>query len=360
MHNQDSYPDDYEEVFNLILSLVEQVRSDVNKNKQISAEELEEYFTRLSKGTIGEYEFTRRMAYESFPVIRIAALPILWQKYKQPVTPDFIVRLDGKSICVEVKNYDWRTYIHKLKIKKSSLENCRKFRDFMKLDAACVGIKRFEKWYLIDIEEYMKHAKLVNNHYEVTIKDVLDKNLLNEELVVFNTGNQADYSKHEIYPPPDSSIGGIIYKDIKIDKSSNEIILYGGNDKTRSELSYVDIQKDIIHIIYETIEKNIRGVFSLGYDFWDIKYIEDMLPTKFSITDKLRDRYYKGQVEPHFNTLTQSAIYCGNNEEVRYYLRRIADVLHYKYEKILKTKGMNFNTMKDLIRMTNDFKKSFK
>ena len=362
MRNRDSYPDDYEEVFNLILSLVEQVRSDFNESKQISAEEMNDYFSRLSRGSLGEYEFTRRMAYDSIPVARIAALPILWQKYAQPVTPDFIVRIDGKSICVEVKDCHWRKYINTLEIKKSSLDNCRKFRDFMGLDRACVGIKRFEKWYLIDIEDYLKHATIVNNYscmnYKVPIKDILNKNLLNEELVVFDTGNRYKASQFDAYPPKNSKPEGVIYKWIRIEPNSSHIKLYYGYDKTKNRV-FEATQKEIIQIIYKTIEKNLRDLLSKGYEFNDVKYVEDMLPTKFSITDKLRDKYKKNEVDSHFNTL-KDVICCGNNEEVRYYFSRIYSVLFCKYEKILISKGLNIHVMKDLIKNMNVFKDTFK
>ena len=107
----EKYPSDYEDVFNLILSLVEQVRSDIKDNTPIVAEELEDYFHRLSKGTIGEYEFMRRVAFENYPILKIAAFPILWKRFGQPIAPDFLVLIKRKLSCVEVKNYHWKVLI---------------------------------------------------------------------------------------------------------------------------------------------------------------------------------------------------------------------------------------------------------
>lgn len=359
MTEKNQYPSQYEDVFNLILSLIEQVRSDVNKKEPVSPSQLEKYFHRLARGTIGEYEFTRRMAFENYPVIRIAAFPVLWIKYSQPVTPDFIVRIDNKLACVEVKNYIWQTYTKELVIKKVSLENCKKFRDFMKLDLSCIAIRRFEKWYLIDTDEYLKHAKEVRGYYRAPINEVLDKNLLNEDLVVFNMGNQSDSAKERYNPPDNSTDKGVYYKGIKVNKELKELKVKYGNTMESEALQFEGNQKEVIEIIYETIEKNLRDIFSNGLEFDDIEFIEDILPTRFAITDKLRDKFKIQDVVAIFNTLTKTVVYIGKNEDTTYYLYRIACIIYHKYQQLLETQNIDFKEMKKLMPKLNDFRRTF-
>ncbi len=356
---KDTYPTDYEEVFNLILSLIEQVRSDVNKERQISADELESYFHRLARGTVGEYEFTRRMAFESYPVIRVAAFPMLWLKYEQPVTPDFISRIKNKLACIEVKNYFWSTYLKELVIRKNSLENCKKFKEFMKLDIACIAIKRFEKWYLIDIEDYLKEAKLEDNYYKAPIGRVLDKNLLNEDLIVFDTGNQMDYSKLGFKPPENSKEKGIYYKEIKVNEDTKEIRVKYGDHNSTEELIFEGYQKEVVEIIFHIIEKNLRNIYSSGFEFNDIEFIEDILPTRFSVADKLRDKFQRKDVEAIFNTLSKSVIFIGNNKETTYYLYRIASIIWHKYKELLETQNIDFKEIKDLLPKLYKFRRTF-
>lgn len=358
VQKKDSYPADYEEVFNLILSLIEQVRSDVKKEQPVSANELENYFMRLSKGTVGEYEFTRRMAFEDYPIIRIAAFPMLWMKYKQPVTPDFIAKIDNKLACIEVKNEVWKKFTKELIIKKNSLENCEKFKTFMGLDISCIAIKRFEKWYLLDTENYKKHAILKGNNYSAPIEKVCDENLLDEKLIVFDTGNQ---SRSVYSPPTNSKKEGVFYKNIKYSEDSKNIKLRYGHFKNQKELDFEGDQKEIIGIIFETIEKNFRNVLSNGYEHKDIDLIEDILPTKFSITDKLRDKYKIEEVDSKFNTLSQSGvIFIEDNKKTKYYLYRIACIIWHKYKEILKSQGIDFSEMKKLIPKLDEFRKTFK
>lgn len=76
---QPHYPSDYEDVFQLILNLVQETKREGNSNKRITANDLEGYFHRLSMGSLGEYEFMRRMAFYGFygPTTTSQSLPTL-------------------------------------------------------------------------------------------------------------------------------------------------------------------------------------------------------------------------------------------------------------------------------------------
>jgi len=356
----DRYPSEYEEVFTLILSLVEQVKSDISKGTHVSSDDLENYFERLSKGTLGEYEFTRRMAFEGFPVVKIAAFPILWRDYAQPVPADFIVRIGGKTACVEVKNYTWKTYLKNLVIKKSSVDNCLKFKQHLNLDAACVGIKRFGSWYLLDITDFYKFATLTGNGkwLAVPVDIIKNKNLLNEEHVIFDVGNE---QIQPMKPPPDSRREGIYYKGIKYYPFQPKITFKYGTREKNEENVHEGLQAEILGTLYLMIEERFKDLFSSGYEYNDVVAPIDLIPTKFAITDRLRDKNLKHEVDSTFNTLKRSAIMIGKEIDTIYYLKRIAGIIFHKYDQLLKERGFDFKAGAKAVRFVEeDFKRMFR
>ncbi|NHI92800.1 MAG: hypothetical protein EAX96_09895 [Candidatus Lokiarchaeota archaeon] len=366
-------PFEYEEVFNLILSLVKQVKGDIESNKQVSSLELENYFYRLTKGSLGENEFIRRMAFDEIPVYRLAALPILWKQTsinEQLIAPDFIIKLKEKIACVEVKNYDWQAMTKKLKIDKKSFERCRKFKESLKFNMACIAIKRLQKWYLLDID--MIQIEDTGPYYQILIEDANKCNLLNEDLVVFDTGNyySTKYMKeHKILPPKESKKEGIIYtslyknKKIVINKELRKPIKirYGTNFQSKIQ-DYNYPENSVILIIHEIIEENFRKIFSNGFQYDKIHLIEDCLPTKFTVTDRLRGKSLHKDVEGIFNRLENDILYIGRNDNTRYYAYCIAVIIWKNYSDKLKKLNVK-SSIKDvgtIIKDVEQFKKVFK
>src|SRR4030043_1503338 len=132
----------YDEVFSLILSLVEQVSKDKGEG-YLTSDTLDDYFKRLTKRTLGEYEFARRMAFEHVNLVRLAPYPILREKFKQPITMDFLMYFNGKKAWVDVKCYDMTLLKNKIIIHKHLVDDLITFKTQFGLDAAYLGIKRY-------------------------------------------------------------------------------------------------------------------------------------------------------------------------------------------------------------------------
>ncbi|MDC0335909.1 hypothetical protein OAN24_03305 [Pseudodesulfovibrio sp.] len=364
-----SYPSDYEDVFQLIMNLVEEVKQDVNSKRHITAGELENYFHRLTLGTLGEYEFTRRMASHGHPVMRIAALPVLWKEYSQPVSPDFIVDFENEKICVEVKNYKWDRHQDGLIIPKRSVHNCGKFKKFFNFDKACLAVKRFERWYMFDLESVVKKDHQ-SDSYLIEYSEMSKSDMLNEQGIILqlwsNSKNQETATRYA--PLPDKFRNeGIIYHGIYPNESQDFIRLkYCSSDGEHTPSSddcetrqCRGTQMDIVKIVYQAIESNLKEVYSCGYD-WQYAVemnIEDIIPSVFSIHDRLRGGVSIEVLETDIDMLASSGImYKSARKNCLFYLYRIASKLHNDLNERLQKDDLNFKDIMKYMQAVRSFK----
>ena len=101
--------------------------------------------------------------------------------------------------------------------------------------------------------------------------------------------------------------------------------------------------------------------YSSGYEFDDINYIEDSFPTRFSITDRLKDKYKLHDVEGIFNKLETDVILIGDNNTVRYYAYCIGAMIYRKWEKKLEASKIPFDIkeVKTIIKELENFRRAF-
>ena len=371
-------PFEYEEVVKLILSLVKQVKGDFKPTLHVSSAELMDYFYRLTRGSFGEDEFSRRMAFDKIPVIRLAALPALWRLRggnQQFISPDFIIRIDNQLASVEVKNYKWESLIEDLNISRDTYQRCQKFKYLWKLDKSCIALKRFQKWYLLDLEQVK--TEVLRKKIKISFKDANKNNLIVEDLVVFICGGEytTNYTKtHYKTPLKEIKKTGIWYKDlysinrleIKDEPKKNPIHLSYGTGKTNSKMHQFNYPENlIILLIHEIIEEGFREIFSKGFEFDSLNYTEDLLPTKFSIADRLRENEEIKDITGIFNRLENDLLIIGDNLSTHDYAHRIASIIWRKYEKRLEKLGIKTKMkdikliIKELERLKRVFRKDF-
>jgi Holliday junction resolvase len=365
------YPSDYEDIFQLILNLVEEVKREGNSDRRITADELESYFHRLTMGSLGEYEFMRRMAFSGHPVMRIAALPVLWREYSQPVSPDFIVGIGQEKVCVEVKNYKWDNNTSGVVIPKRSADNCLQFKNFFNYDRACLAVKRFERWYLLDLEKVEK-AACYDNSYLISYEQMSHADMLNESGVIFQLWTPTKYQKaaSRYAPIPDGFTNeGILYSDIRLESQDYIRLRFcsgSGDSLPRDEdclvRQYKSTQMEIINIVYQTIESNLKEVYSCGYD-WQAAFdmnIEDVIPSVFSIHDRLRSEVSADELQGDIDTLASSGImFNAGRKDCLFYLYRIATRLYTELSEHLQKDGLTFKDIMAYMKAVHSFKKVF-
>jgi len=365
------YPSDYEDIFQLILNLVEEIKREGNSDRRVTADDLENYFHRLTMGSLGEYEFMRRMAFYGHPVMRIAALPVLWRDYRQPVSPDFIVSLGEEKACVEVKNYKWDKHAEGFIIPKRSADNCIQFKKFFKYDRACLAVKRFERWYMLDLEKVEKSSYYDN--YLISYGELSKSDMLNESAVTFKLWTPQQFQKgaKKYAPvPKDFTHEGVLYSDINTEESRDFIRLQfcTGNGKVQPNeencqvRQFKSTQMDIIKIVHQTIESNLKEVYSCGYD-WQAAIalnIEDIIPSVFSIHDRLRGEVSIDELQGDINTLASSGIvFHAERKECLFYLYRIASRLYTELSEHLQKDGLTFKDIMGYMKAVHSFKKAF-
>lgn len=363
------YPSDYEDVFQLILNLVQETKSEGDPSKRITAADLEGYFHRLSMGSLGEYEFMRRMAFYGHPVMRVAAMPILWTDYAQPVSPDFITVFKNEKICVEVKNYKWDSNPNGFVVPKRSVDNCIQFKNFFRYDRACLAVKRFERWYMLDLKKVKKKSHYGN--YLIEYAEMSKADLLDEAGIIFQIwsteNNQKAAAKYA--PIPDCfNNKGILYPEIRLDNTNDFTRLRhcngDGKSYPREEecevRQYRSTQKEIIAIVYETIESNIREVYSCGHD-WQAAIrmnIEDIIPSVFSIHDRMRDEVSADELQVDINTLVSNEVlYNATRKNCLFYLYRIAAKLYNELSEQLEKDGLTFKDIMAYMEAVRSFRK---
>lgn len=367
---QTNYPSDYEDVFQLILNLVEEIKREGDPKRRITASDLHGYFDRLAKGSLGEYEFMRRMAFYGHPIMRIAALPALWSDYGQPVSPDFITEFQDEKVCVEVKNYKWDIHQDGFVIPQRSVNNCIKFKNYFKYDRACLAVKRFERWYMFDLETVNKKNAPFDK-YLIEYAEMSKADMLDEAGVIFqlwSTENNQKSAAHYATMPKGFKNEGIIHSDINLDESPNYVRLChcNGNGKSlpRTEdckvHQYRNIQRDIISIVYKTIDDNLREVYSGGYD-WQAAMklnIEDIIPSVFSIHDRLRGQVSVEVLQADIDTLAASGImYSAQRKDCLFYLYRIASKLYNNLSAQLEKEGLTFKEIMAYMKAVKAFKR---
>ncbi|WP_243545309.1 hypothetical protein [Pseudodesulfovibrio tunisiensis] len=365
------YPSEYEDIFQLILNLVEEVKRGNDAGKRISVADLENYFHRMTAGSLGEYEFMRRMAFYGHPVIRIAALPILWNDYSQPVSPDFIVNFGDSKICVEVKNYKWDNHLKGFVVPKRSIDNCIRFKSFFKYDRACLAVKRFERWYMFDLERIEK--KEYSSSYLIEYDEMSRADMLGEPGVIFQLWTPPRQQKAALrYAdcPPGFKNEGVIYSDIQPDEAQDYIRLrfcFGNGHEYPTEdnceiRQYRSTQMDIVNIVYQTIKTNLKEVYSCGYDWQSaVKMnIDDVIPSTFSIHDRLRGEVTADELQGDINTLASSGIiFNASRKRCLFYLYRIASKLYNDLNEQLQRDGLTFKDIMAYMQAIRSFKNSF-
>jgi len=281
----------YEEVFSLILSMTQQFLEDRDSGL-LDTETTENYFSRLTKLALGEYEFARRMAFEGIPVVRLAPYKTIIDIYRQRPPEDFIFEYEGKTCCVDVKYYNSLIMQNKIILKKRYVDNVKKFCDTFALDEAYIAIKRFERWYMlkaVDIEDLPK----VNGCYEIDINWARNNHeVLDEQHCIFNLGSGRpipifeEDKKVEIINPPESVDRlGVYYGSIEINEDDGKFAFTYKENKVEE----TGIRAGFLTNLYHRIDKNFRTILSEGiYQLDDINGFEDLCPTVFSLIDNIR------------------------------------------------------------------------
>jgi len=366
-----NYPSDYENTFQLILNLVEDFKREGDSDRRITADELENYFHRLTMGSLGEYEFMRRMAFYGHPVMRIAALPVLWREYSQPVSPDFIVGIGQEKACVEVKNYKWDNSAEGALVPQRSVDNCIKFKSYFNFDRACLAIKRFERWYLLDLESIEKKPHF--DSYLISYAEMSKSDMLNESGVIFRlwTPPQSQEAAAKYAPLPEGFTNdGVLYSDLSRedpqDRSRLRFCTGNGdsrpNDENCQAREFEGTQLEIINIVFQAIESNLKEVYSCGYD-WQAAFtmnIEDVIPSVFSIHDRLRGEISADALQGHIDTLASSGVlFNAGRTDCLFYLYRIATRLYTELSEHLQKDGLTFKEIMAYMRAVSSFKKAF-
>ena len=175
----------YEEVFSLILSLVQQLQED-SQSGAPRPDKVEDYFQRLTKWALGEYEFARRLAFEGIDTIRLAPYTVLMSYFHQKAPEDFIFFHQGKSACVDVKYYDPLKMLRRIEIPERYVSQVIDFKNRFGLDEAFLAFKRFERWYLLEAKEVLGLDKY-SGRFLINVEWARQKHqILQEDYCIFN------------------------------------------------------------------------------------------------------------------------------------------------------------------------------
>jgi hypothetical protein len=177
----------YEEVFSLILSLVQQLQED-SRSGVPPREKVADYFQRLTKWALGEYEFARRLAFEGIDCTRLAPYKGLMSYYRQKPPEDFIFYYGGTRACVDVKYYDSSRMLSRIEIPERYVRDVVDFKNRFHLDKAFLAMKRFERWYVLSAERIAGLAR-ERDHFMIDIEWARQNHeVLRENHCIFNLG----------------------------------------------------------------------------------------------------------------------------------------------------------------------------
>ena len=320
----------YESAFSLILSLQEQIRNVPNNNVD-AVEDLTDKFTRLSKLTIGELEFARRMGFESIPCIRISPYPILWTQYDQPVAMDFIINLENMRYCVDVKYYDWKKLGKEFIIKTTKLSSIGKYRDYHFFDGALIALKRFEKWYLFDINDLKKKASSESGLLKINFSELSEINKLTENHISINTG-AIKRNTDKFDPPSFATVGGVYVKEIDIDERDCTIRFpFSTTSKAEKDdfCLYEGIQAKVLVSLYTKTLKNLNLIYKEFNYFTNVDKFTDSLPTEFTLSDSVNEIKSSTELKHKcLNTFTNmKVLFSEKGDELRFYYHRLYAIL---------------------------------
>jgi hypothetical protein len=324
-------PFEYENIFSLILSLQEQIKS-TKKDSFNTSEAIADKFERLSKLTVGELEFARRMGFEEIPCVRLSPYPLLWEKYKQKVPADFLILMNNKRYCVDVKYYDWKKLKEEFIFEKTKLNSIGQFRDFHKFDGALIAFKRFEKWYLFDIKDFNENAIGTGNILKISFSELEKINILDEKHIIFNTGAvKKSFSVFDI-PTDISTSGGVYFNKISINEERNEIKFpFSTISSVKDEDNMIYENKDakVLITLYERLLKNMNLIYKEFGFFKDVNRFIDSLPTPFTISDNIPEINSKKELnEMCLNKFTKLKIlFCEEGDKLKYYYARLFNIV---------------------------------
>lgn len=329
-------PFEYESAFSLILSLQEQVKHSKTNAEDDTVEALSEKFSRLSKLTVGELEFARRMGFDQIPCIRLSPYPILWNDYDQPVPMDFIIKLDSKSYCVDVKYYDWKKLQSEFILSKTKLSSIGRFRDYHSFDGALIALKRFEKWYLFDISDLKRMSVQSNNVLKISFTDLEKINKLKEKHIVFNTGAFKKPSDKYNIPSDIATGGGIYVNAIKIDKTKITFPFSTTSKATDDDLCEFDgLNAKVLIKLHDRLGINMNAVYKEFNHFSECDMFTDSLPTAFSLTDAIQEVRSEAELRQKcLNSLTKmKLLFHEDGDKLKFYYHRLYAILTFAERK---------------------------
>lgn len=288
----------YEEIFSLMLNMYHQFVFDKN-DPQNEVKSVEKYFYRLTRLALGEFEFARRLAYEGIKVNRLTHYEQLSKIYKQHAPEDFLINQNGITSFVDVKFFDSKRLIKFIPLNSNDIKRALKNKDKFKIDKGLFGIKRFNKWYLIDSEKLNTFFKDLNKEVQYLPVEKLiefdEKEILQEKPITLNIGAKSgDFNgkQGKIIAPNDSRLNtGIdIYSIGTPPKNRKEMEFKVWNEKdVKKEVLAIDYQSRILWTTYNTLNFEIRNLLFKGdiKQIDEIPYFTDILPTEFTVTDSL-------------------------------------------------------------------------
>lgn len=268
-----------------------------------------------------------------------------------------------------MKNYKWDTNLDGCVVPQRSVNNCIRFKEFFKYDRACLAVKRFERWYMFDLEKVRK--KTSHKNYLIEYAEMSKADVLDEDGVIFqlwSTKKNQKAAARYAPMPDDFKNEGVIHSDIRLKESQEYIRLkYCNSDgktlpsaKDCKTHQYRGTQKKIIKIVFKTIDANLKEVYSQGYD-WQAAVnmnIEDIIPSVFSIHDRMRGQVSAEELQRDIDTLASSGImYSAGRKNCLFYLYRIASKLYTELSEKLDKDGLTFKDIMAYMKAIQAFKK---
>ena len=348
----------YEEVFSLILSLVQQLQED-SQSGAPRPEKVEDYFQRLTKWALGEYEFARRLAFQGISTIRLAPYAVLMSYFHQKPPGDFIFFHEGRSACVDVKYYDPLKMLRRMEIPERYVSRIIDFKDRFSMGEAFVAIKRFERWYLLEANRVSRLEKK-SGHFLIDIQWARENHqVLNEEYCIFNIGERirpgapgipsdriywydVGGKKFAIEPPKGATRHGLLYDTIQFNDNQRKVSFDFSRDQTTDPTGrreYSGPQYWIFKNLKTRLEDNFRMVMPRPETAGWLSYVsgfEDLCPTVFSLCDAVAEFAPKGPNERSFDLAHDRAlnglrdagyVFFGGPEAVQYYVAKLYTIL---------------------------------
>ena len=326
MKHNDS-PFQYEEVFSLILSMYHQFVSD-KSNMSDETETIQNYFHRLTRSALGEFEFARRAAYEGLKVNRLTHYDVLSSIYKQKASADFIIAKDNISALVDVKNYSPSSVIINVLIDKSSIDRAIENKESFNVDYSLIGIKRFHRWYLIDVKDIAKwnRYKKINdsNTYVLSIEFLAKyhkSEFLNEVPLAINMGDGKELNLgngKSFYP--DGLEKGIDIFSIKEKKGGTNFVIEFSQWTEKKEKKKMVLDSNQAQIVFNVKNQQLSMLNNICFSNNIVKIREipeysDLAPTVFSVSDPIINNHNGEYQNPHEH-LTYALDYLINSKSI--------------------------------------------